>query len=309
MRSRCALALLCFPVCAGAQGWVFVGGGAYDQLSTSDPCYGSTSPFPTCYTSGHASLPLQFGIPRDGSGNALKERVLDANCYRPGGANPAAYPVDRYPQQRVDAPVTTMKGIQFIAQFNSGPVTGSGDAVEAMYFHESACFYGGREYGFFSHAGSKDVYAYYAVNANCPAPGDFYRCLAFTDTNCDATCTNLPGPALGVIPLGPFAGGSYAFQMVPAPLGPTGCYFQISVWDSSGRQVYDAPAIVDGEATSVDPFFCDASRGIFNESGYLTMGTVYNIPTYDDLGIDNYLYVSQAAWIPNIHLDPYPPID
>jgi hypothetical protein len=87
--------------------------------------------------------------------------------------------------------------------------------------------------------------------------------------------------------------------MVPEPLGSTGCYFQVSVWDSSGRLVYDAPAIVDEQTTSIDPFFCDGSLGIFNETGYLTMGTVYNIPTYNTVDAGNYLSISQTAWMPN----------
>src|SRR6185437_5738212 len=109
MPSRCVIAVLCcFSACAEAQVWIPVGPGIYDQLSASDPCYGSTSPFPTCYSTRSATLPLQFGLPRDGSGNALPERVLDANCYRPGAPVPAQYWVDRYPQQRLDAPVSTM---------------------------------------------------------------------------------------------------------------------------------------------------------------------------------------------------------
>lgn len=302
-RSRCVIALLCLSACAAAQGWIYAAGGTYDEQSPNDPCYGSTSPFPTCYSSGYASFPLKLGIPRDSSGAAITGRTLDANCYRPSGAFPAWSRIERYPQQRVDVPVSTMKGVQFVVQFNSGPLTGSGDIIEALYFHESVCFYGGREYGFYSHAGSDYVYAYWAVNANCPAPGDVYRCLAFTDTNCDITCSNLPGPPNGVIPLGPFAGAPYAFQMIPTPLGPKSCYFQISVWDASGRLVYDAPAMVDDWTLSADPFFCDASLGILNESGYLTMGTVFNFPTYSSVGAENYLYLSQAAWLPNVHLD------
>ena len=232
-----------------------------------------------------------MGVPRDGYGNTVSSGGYDPDCTTQPSYATISPPYMRSPQQAMASYAATgIKGVGFLGTFGAGTMGafGSGSYLfEAIYFHEQACYYGGREYGFFYDAYDGNVYAYWEVNANCASS----YCTGGTDSNSSSTSSGADYQQ--VVSLGSsYTNANYYFLIYPAG-DSSSCSFRVSITDPSGSILYSQLLPVDSTINSIDPDFCSNVTSSAGQSGYVTAGTVYG-PTVSGIDTANQLSVSRV---------------
>lgn len=285
--------------------------GVYWEFSGADTCYASPPAafsgecYTVTYNTNIASTNSgTLNYPVDSGGNPETTGSVDPVCstavpsywsYTGNSAqNGVSYAVNRVPQQQLTSyygPSSgSYLGVGFLGTFGSGSAgTMNGDLVEAVYFHERACFFGGREYGFYYDRYNNSVYAYWEVNANCQYGGGNY-CTSHSDVGCDNTCTTTD--TQHAVSLGAYTGTEYYFEIYPTG-NSSSCSFVVNIIDTSYNPLSGFPQTISvgSDITGVDPYFCSNVTG--GEYGYVTAGVLYS-PTISSLTSGNNLALSRV---------------
>lgn len=258
--------------------------GTYWEFSSLDP-------------SGYQKVPSTdiaaysvMSVPRNGSGVAVSAGGNDPVCtVKPSywTTNPPYY---RPPQQRMESyQAGGIKGVGFLGNFQAGTigtfVPGS-YLIEATYFHEQACYTGGREYGWWYDSYNGVVYAYWEVNANCGAS----YCTAPSDANCTGCKSGID--VADNEPIGNWVNSQDYFSIYPTG-NASACAFQVTVTSPAYATLYSRTFVVGTAITNVDPAFCANVTASAGETGYVTAGTVYN-PAISALASSNELILSRV---------------
>jgi len=250
--------------------WVFNSG----QVGSTPTWYTNTT-----QTSIGSSNSGVMNLPLDGSSNIQTAGGYDNTCTSPPGSWTAyvdpTYGPYRYPQKRMTSNYGPQvgndyyKGVGFQGTLGRGGSESSagGLAIEAVYFHEQPCFFGGREYGFEFDPATNVLKAYWSTNANCST----------------SYCTAVEVYESASLGTG-WAGTQYFFEMYPETHNST-CRFVVTIKNGGGTPVYGptATADVSSNLLTVDSGYCTA---ILNEHGYVTAGIVYQ-PTVNYLSAAN----------------------
>ncbi len=241
----------------------------------------------------------------------------DSYCTSPPSWWTASVPaggIVRGPQSRLESnygPASgSYKGIGIYGTFGGGSVTGSGGSIlEAVYFNEQKCYFGGREYGFFYNPATDNLTAYWSTNSNCGTS----NCSAPSGYN---SGTEISGPTAGTFTQpgtgwstsGSYCGSTYPcyFAMYPVASGSS-CYFEVEIIGGSPPvyvTYYSSPtpdvnaASQSPSVTSADPNFCSAIEA---EDGYFTAGIVYT-PTLTSFSSSIELWLDQQSFTSGMYV-------
>jgi hypothetical protein len=169
-------------------------------------------------------------------------------------------------------PADSYKGLQYLGSFNAntGLSGGTGNIVEAVFFHEQQCFAGGREYGVFYDLNSNTLVFYSSINTNC----------------IPSICSGLSQSSDGwTVPSGSsYLGGTYYFSIWPvAGGGSNNCTFSVEILNTSFTTLYSATGLTPTNSEAADANFCSS---ILNEHGHES-ATVQMVSSVSGLNSSN----------------------